>query len=51
MDGQFDECDLTFRELAMIRQSLVKSLISIYHARITYPSDEQDMAPEVQSAS
>lgn len=51
MDGQFDECDLTFRELAMIRQSLVKSLISIYHARITYPSDEKDMAPEVQSAS
>ncbi len=41
-DGQFDECDLTFRELAEIRASLVRSLCSIYHGRIRYPSDEEE---------
>jgi putative nucleotidyltransferase with HDIG domain len=51
-DGQFDECDLTFKELAAIRQSLVKSLISIYHGRIAYPSsDEEEEEPRAQSAS
>ena len=40
MDGQFDECDLTFRELSTIRDSLVKTLSSIYHGRIVYPGDE-----------
>jgi hypothetical protein len=46
-DGQFDECDLTFRELAEIEKSLVKSLCGIYHARIKYPSKE----PKEQSAA
>jgi hypothetical protein len=41
-DGQLDECDLTFRELAEIRASLVRSLCSIYHGRIRYPSDEKE---------
>jgi putative nucleotidyltransferase with HDIG domain len=36
-DGQFDECGLTLRELALIRESLIKSLIGIYHGRIKYP--------------
>lgn len=36
-DGQFDECDLTLREIATIRESLIKSLIGIYHGRIKYP--------------
>jgi putative nucleotidyltransferase with HDIG domain len=38
LDGQFDECDLTMRELELIERSLVKSLLSIYHGRIAYPS-------------
>jgi putative nucleotidyltransferase with HDIG domain len=37
-DGQFDECQLTLHQLAEIRQSLVKSLIAIYHGRIKYPT-------------
>jgi putative nucleotidyltransferase with HDIG domain len=38
MDGQFDECDLTMRDLADIQSSLVKTLLSFYHGRIAYPS-------------
>ena len=37
LDGQFDECGLTLREIAEIRESLVKSLIGIYHGRVKYP--------------
>lgn len=42
LDGQFDECDLTFRELAAIEKSLVKTLCGIYHARIAYPERETE---------
>jgi putative nucleotidyltransferase with HDIG domain len=38
LDGQFDECDLTMRDLEHIERSLVKTLLSIYHGRIAYPS-------------
>ncbi len=38
LDGQFDECDLTMRELELVERSLVKSLMAIYHGRIAYPS-------------
>jgi hypothetical protein len=37
-DGQFDECDLTIRDMARIERSMVKTLMSIYHGRISYPS-------------
>jgi cyclic-di-AMP phosphodiesterase PgpH len=36
-DEQFDECGLTLREIAEIRDSLIKSLIGIYHGRVKYP--------------
>ncbi|MCA9079158.1 MAG: HDIG domain-containing protein [Planctomycetaceae bacterium] len=36
-DGQFDECDLKMKELHQIEESVVKSLIGIYHGRIRYP--------------
>jgi putative nucleotidyltransferase with HDIG domain len=36
-DGQFNECGLTLREIAAVRESLVKSLIGIYHGRVKYP--------------
>jgi putative nucleotidyltransferase with HDIG domain len=36
-DGQLDECGLTLREIAEIRESLIKSLIGIYHGRVKYP--------------
>lgn len=36
-DGQFDDCDITLRELHAVEQSLVKSLCAIHHGRIKYP--------------
>ncbi len=42
MDGQFDECDLTFRELSTICESISKTVASIYHGRIRYSSDEDE---------
>jgi putative nucleotidyltransferase with HDIG domain len=36
-DGQLDECGLTLREIGEIRESLIKSIIGIYHVRVKYP--------------
>jgi cyclic-di-AMP phosphodiesterase PgpH len=36
-DGQLDECDLNLRELKIIRESMIASLIAIHHLRIDYP--------------
>lgn len=41
LDGQFDDCDLSMREIQQIERSCVKSLLSIYHGRIAYPSSAQ----------
>jgi len=37
LDGQFEQSGLTLTELHHIEQSLCKSLIALYHARIRYP--------------
>ncbi len=37
LDGHFEECALTLKELEKIKRSLVKSLTAIYHGRIKYP--------------
>ncbi len=39
-DGQFDESNLTLRELRTVQNSLVKSLIAIYHGRVKYPEQK-----------
>jgi membrane-associated HD superfamily phosphohydrolase len=39
-DGQLDECSMTFRELAVIRESFIKTLTSMLHARVAYPKEE-----------
>ena len=36
-DGQFDECDMSLRELSQIEESISKTLASHYHGRIAYP--------------
>jgi putative nucleotidyltransferase with HDIG domain len=36
-DGQFDECQLTFEELGLVKRSLLKTLLVSCHLRIKYP--------------
>jgi putative nucleotidyltransferase with HDIG domain len=36
-DGQFDECDMSLRELSQIETSISKTLAAHYHGRIAYP--------------
>lgn len=43
-DGQFDDCDITLRELHLVEESLVKALCSIYHTRIAYPKSKRSTA-------
>ena len=53
-DGQFDECDLTMHDIERIRQALIKTLLGIYHGRVSYPSTEQTtgvLAPVQPSAA
>ena len=39
-DGQFDECDLTLRDLEHIREAFVAQLLGMYHRRIEYPQNK-----------
>ncbi|MBK8982435.1 MAG: HDIG domain-containing protein [Ignavibacteria bacterium] len=41
MEGEFDECDLTLRDLTRIKDSFMKVLIGIHHHRIKYPDSNQ----------
>jgi putative nucleotidyltransferase with HDIG domain len=41
LDGQFDECDLTLKDLHIITDSISKTVASIYHGRIAYPKSEK----------
>jgi putative nucleotidyltransferase with HDIG domain len=38
-EGELDECGLTMSELSRIRESFIPILISIFHARPSYPED------------
>ncbi|MAT56010.1 MAG: phosphohydrolase [Saprospirales bacterium] len=37
-DGQFNQCELSFKELEKIKEVLKQQLVSIYHPRIAYPT-------------
>ena len=45
LDGQFDECDLTMRELRLIEARMIKTLCGMYHGRISYLIDEKHRSP------
>jgi len=40
LDGQFEECGLTLKELNTVEESLAKSLAAVYHGRIKYPDQQ-----------
>jgi putative nucleotidyltransferase with HDIG domain len=39
-DGQFDECDLTLRDVEKIKDAFVQQLLGMYHQRIAYPQNK-----------
>ena len=57
MDGQFDECSLTFRELDLIQAAITARVTAIYHGRIAYPdanaSEDDHLAddPGIENAT
>lgn len=50
MDGQFDDCDITLKDLAIIERSLVKSLRAIHHGRIAYPKASEPSRARAKTA-
>ncbi|KZE68419.1 hypothetical protein AWM68_16205 [Fictibacillus phosphorivorans] len=38
-DGQFDECDITLKELDTVAKTLTETLKGIFHSRIEYPEE------------
>ena len=51
LDGQFDESDITFAEVERVERSLVKTLLSIYHGRLAYPSTRATTHPKPQAGA
>jgi putative nucleotidyltransferase with HDIG domain len=45
-DGQFDDCEITLKELFQVEEALAKSLCSIYHGRVAYPKPRKQEAEE-----
>jgi len=49
-DGQFDECELSLRELSQIEASISKTLAAHHHGRIAYPkAPDEDEDEQSQS--
>jgi putative nucleotidyltransferase with HDIG domain len=36
-DNQFNECDITLREIGLVKESFLKILTGLYHRRLDYP--------------
>ncbi|MBU0701147.1 HDIG domain-containing protein [bacterium] len=41
-DGEFDECDLTLKELTRIGNVLTRLLTTMYHSRVEYPEADEE---------
>ncbi|HSL97939.1 MAG TPA: HDIG domain-containing protein [Candidatus Deferrimicrobiaceae bacterium] len=39
-DGQFDDCDLTLRDLHRVEDAYVSQLLGMYHQRVAYPQNK-----------
>ena len=50
-DGQFDHCDLTFRELSLVEDAIINRVSAIHHGRISYPSGKTDKPEEAPGES
>jgi putative nucleotidyltransferase with HDIG domain len=43
LDLQFHDCDLTLKDLQVIEDCISRTLLSLYHHRIEYPGQRQDL--------
>ena len=50
-DGQLDECPLTLKELAIVKESFANTLRSMLHSRVDYPKDEDKPATAARRAA
>lgn len=50
-DGQLDNAEITFRDLAKIQKSFVKTLTSMLHGRVAYPKEEEKDEDDLFMAS
>jgi hypothetical protein len=41
-DKQLDQSELTFRDIKIIKETLLKKLMNIYHVRIEYPKEKEN---------
>ncbi len=48
LDHQFDECGLTFTDLAKVEDAIIARLNSIYHTRIKYPEEDVSDANDLE---
>jgi len=42
LDGQLDECPITFNDLRIIRESFIYTLSSAFHTRVEYPAKDEE---------
>ncbi len=45
-DNQFDECDITLREIGLVKDSFFKIITGLYHRRLDYPGYDFKAAEE-----
>lgn len=50
-DHQFNECDLTMKELDVIARTLKETVMGIFHSRIEYPEELKKTKPELPGNS
>ena len=46
---QFDECDITMKDLTVIKETIVSCLTGVYHSRIQYPKLKLKRKGETES--
>jgi hypothetical protein len=51
VEGQLDECDLTFRDLEQVRKVFITILRGMFHPRVVYPETALPAGSAMESAS
>lgn len=51
LDGQLDECDLTFADLDRIQEAFLRFLVGMYHRRVDYPGFDFGGGPDARASA